>query len=134
MRQYLLEVITPERVVYRGEVEMVIARGTEGDLGVLAGHEPLLTALEIGVVQVRGAQPERLAVNGGFLTVRPEGVSILTDTAERSAEIDVMRARAAKERAEARLRARDDEVDVTRAESALKRALARLGAAVETHS
>lgn len=129
MRSYLLEVITPERLVYRGEVEMLVARGTEGDLGIQAGHESLLTALEIGVVKVRGAEPEKLAVAGGFLAVRPEGVSIVTDTAERSAEIDVLRARAARERAENRLRARQDEGDSALAQAALERALARLSAA-----
>jgi len=129
MKTFLLEVITPERLVYRGQAEMLIARGTEGDLGVLAGHAPLLTGLRIGVIRIKGPYPEKVAVAGGFLSVRRDGVSVLADTAERSAEIDVMRARAAKERAEARLRAAGAEVNITRAEAALQRALARLEAA-----
>lgn len=128
MKTFLLEVITPERVVFRGDVEMLSCRGTEGDIGILAGHQPLLTALQIWVVEIKGEEPAKMAVAGGLLSVRPEVVSILTGRAETSHEIDVMRAKAARERAEARLQAHSHEVDLARAEIALKRAMARLHA------
>ena len=128
MNTFRLEVVTPERVVFQGDVEILSCRGTEGDLGILAGHQPLLTALQIWVVEIKGEQTDTMAVAGGLLSVRPEVVSILTSRAELSHEIDVLRAKAARERAEARLKAHSDELDHDRAEIALKRALARLHA------
>ncbi|WP_258358834.1 F0F1 ATP synthase subunit epsilon [Moorella sulfitireducens (nom. illeg.)] len=128
-----LEVITPERVTLKTEVEDVIAPGILGYLGILPGHAPLITPLKAGVVTYRRQDDgkERLAVSGGFLEAGPEHVVILADTAEKASEIDVERARQAKERAEKRLRERPPGLDVARAEAALQRAIARLKAAGE---
>jgi len=90
--------VSPERELWSGEAEMVLARTTEGELGILAGHIPLLGVLaEGGIVRIRpgGGQPEiTAAVHGGFLSVSKDGVSILAESAELADEVDVDRARA----------------------------------------
>jgi F-type H+-transporting ATPase subunit beta len=118
-----LEVVTPQRRILTVEVESVIAPGAEGYLGILPRHAPLLTTLKPGVVYYRkvGGKTERMAVSGGFMEAGPDKVIILADTAELSWEIDVERARRAKERAEKRLRERYAGLDVARAEFALQR-------------
>lgn len=130
MSPLLLEVVTPERMILREEVESVIAPGSEGYLGVLPRHSPLLTTLKPGVVRYRkGGRWERLAVSGGFMEAGPGRVVILADAAELPSEIDVERARRAMERAKKRLWERSPDLDVARAEAALMRSLARLKAA-----
>ncbi|MDN5325473.1 MAG: F-type H+-transporting ATPase subunit epsilon [Moorella sp. (in: firmicutes)] len=126
-----LEIITPERVVLQAEAISVTAPGIQGYLGVLPEHAPLITSLQAGVVTCHRQEgtEERLAVSGGFLEAGPDRVIILADTAERAEEIDVDRARKARERAEQRLRERPPGLDVARAEAALRRATARLKAA-----
>jgi len=126
-----VEVVTPERVVYSGQAEMVIARGVEGDLGILPNHMPLVTPLKIAPVRIKveGGQETKVAVSGGFMEVRGDKVTILAETAELPGDIDVERAKAAKERAEKRLAERYPDLDVKRAERALQRALARLDVA-----
>jgi F-type H+-transporting ATPase subunit epsilon len=131
---FALEIITRQRSVLRSEVDEVVAPGTEGYLGVWAGHAPLLTALQVGVVQMRfpDGRRERVAVTGGFMEVTPEKVLILADGAERAEEIDRARAEAALRRAEERLKAGDfPEVDSERARKALARAMNRLSAVKE---
>lgn len=125
------EVVTPEEKILEEEVESVIAPGTEGYLGVLPRHTPLLTTLKPGVVRYRkvGDRTESLAVSGGFMEAGPDRVVILADTAELASDIDVERALRARERAEKRLRERSPDLDVARAEAALARSLARLKAA-----
>jgi F-type H+-transporting ATPase subunit epsilon len=132
MRTLRLEVVTPDRKVYEEDVRMVSVRGVGGSLGVLPNHIPLVTPLKIAPVKVRKAADDRvewLAVHGGFMEVRKDKVVILAEMAEKGSDIDVLRARAAKERAEARLRAKQENIDFRRAELALQRALARLQAA-----
>lgn len=125
-----LEITTPEQILLRTQVEAVIAPGALGYLGVLPKHAPLLTSLEPGVMRYREqGRLVRLAVSGGFMEVAPNRIVVLADTAEPAEEIDVERARRAKERAEKRLQERPAGLDVARAEAALKRALARLKAA-----
>ena len=126
-----LEVVTPQKKILAVEVESVIAPGTEGYLGVLPRHAPLLAILKSGVVYYRkvGGKTEHMAVSGGFMEAGPDKVIILADMAELSAEIDIERARRAKERAEKRLRERPPGLDRDRAEKALQRSLARLKAA-----
>lgn len=123
-----VEVVTPERVVYSGQAEMVIARGVQGDLGILPNHMPMVTPLKTAPVQIKveGDQTMRMAVSGGFMEVRGDKVTILAETAELPGDIDVERAKAAKERAEKRLAEKYPEIDFERAERALQRALARL--------
>ena len=123
-----LDVVTPERVVYSQDVEMVIARSLDGDLGILANHAPLIAALKIGILRIKKENRfSHLAVSGGgFMEVSPEKITILADTAEKPGEIDVERATAAKERAERRLASPREDVDQFRAEAALRRAVTRL--------
>jgi F-type H+-transporting ATPase subunit epsilon len=120
-----VELVAVERMIWSGEATMVIARTTEGELGVLPGHAPLLGELAPGgVVTIRVASGEDLVVaaHGGFLSVTNRGVSILAETAEISGDIDVERAREALRRAEA-------EGDDPEALAAARRAQSRLRAA-----
>lgn len=126
----IMEVVSPERVVLREEVDSLVVPAHEGYLGVLPGHAPLITGLEPGVVQYKAeGQTKKLAISGGFMEVYNNKATILADTAELQEEIDLERAIRAKERAEKRLRERPPGLDVARAELALRRALARIKAA-----
>ncbi|GIW10476.1 MAG: F0F1 ATP synthase subunit epsilon [Chloroflexi bacterium] len=121
------EIVTAERQVYADQVDVVIAPGVEGQLGILPHHTPLVTLLEPGELIVRrGDQEVSLFVSGGFLEVRPDKVVVLADVAERAEEIDVARAEEARRRAEERLRERPRDLDLMRAEMALRRSLVRL--------
>jgi F-type H+-transporting ATPase subunit epsilon len=126
-----LDIVTAERVVYSEEVDIVIAPGMEGQLGILPHHAPLMTILQAGeLVARREGKEDSLAITGGFLEVRPDRVIVLADAAERAEEIDVTRAEAARKRAEERLRDRKAAgLDESRAEAALRRAVARLSVA-----
>jgi F-type H+-transporting ATPase subunit epsilon len=120
-----VELVSVERLLWSGDASMVIARTTEGELGVLPGHAPLLGELAPGGVvriQQEGAEELSFAVHGGFLSVTEDGVSILAEIAERSDEIDVARAQQALERA--RSAGEDDD----EAAAAASRALSRLRA------
>jgi F-type H+-transporting ATPase subunit epsilon len=121
-------VATPTRLVVSGEADEVVVPGVEGAFGVLPGHAPLLSLVGIGEMMYRAGREEHyLAVSGGFAEVGPDHVTILAETAERPEEIDLARARAARERADQRLRPQaGEEVDVTRALAALARAQGRL--------
>lgn len=122
-----LDIVTPERMVYSDDVNMVIARATDGDIGVLPGHAPLIAGLQIWPLRVLTDTGETsIALCSGFIEVRPEKVTILASCAELPEEIDVKRAAAAKARAEERLKAAVPEIDVDRAAVALRRALVRL--------
>ncbi|MCY3790010.1 MAG: F0F1 ATP synthase subunit epsilon [Gemmatimonadetes bacterium] len=129
MPAFALEVVTPERVAYSGQVASLQAPGSEGSFGVLAGHIPLLTSLQIGRLRFveEDGNEVQMAISGGFVEVGREQVAVLAETAERVEEIDVARAEAARQRAEERLaRAREERVDVARAEAALARAINRI--------
>ena len=123
-----IEVITPERKVYEDDVDMVIAPGSEGYLGILPHHAPLLTALGPGEFRVKkGGAEEVLAVFGGFMDVRADRVTVLTEAAEHVEEIDVQRAQQARERAQAALAAGPmSAAEEQRARAALQRALVRV--------
>lgn len=122
-----LKIITPSRNMFEGDVDMVIMRTMSGDVGILHGHQPMVTVLDYGVLTIKTDGEEKYAaVLGGFAEISAEGMSILTDAAEWSTEIDIVRAEAAKERAEARLKNTQAVIDIQRAELALKRALVRL--------
>jgi F-type H+-transporting ATPase subunit epsilon len=124
-----LEVVTPERKVYSKDVRFVVVPGSEGELGFLPDHAPLVSALKIGLVRVhKDGKVMKIAVSGGFVEVRNSRVTILANAAEREDQIDVARAEAAKQRAEQRLAQGGSDIDVARAEAALKRALNRLKA------
>ena len=120
--------MTPERVIYSDEVDVVIAPGVEGQLGILPHHAPLITMLQAGELRVRKNGDETcIAIYGGFLEVRPDRVIILADAAERAEEIDIARAEEAKRRAEQQMTSRVlSEVDRAQAEAALRRSLVQL--------
>jgi len=128
MAKLRVEVVTGERLVYEeDDVDMVIAPGADGTLGILPRHASLVSLLAMGEMRVRkGNTEESLVVFGGFLEVAHNQVRVLADTAERAEEIDVARAQAARDRAEVRLRERTANVDFTRAEIALRRSAIRL--------
>jgi F-type H+-transporting ATPase subunit epsilon len=123
-----VEVVSPERILWTGEADRVIARTVGGgDIAFLTGHAPFVGALDIHTVRVHteSGDEEVIAVHGGFVEVSHDRVTVLSDVAEVSSQIDVERARAAQERAEAELRNGEDED----AEAALKRAKVRIEAA-----
>ncbi len=123
-----LEVVTPDRLVAQETVDIVMAVGALGEFGILPNHIPFLTTLQPGELRYRkNGQLEYMAVTGGFAEVSNNKVTILAEAAERAREIDVDRAKRAKERAEKRLAmAKTEAIDYLRAEAALKRSLVRL--------
>jgi F-type H+-transporting ATPase subunit epsilon len=122
----LLELVTPQGLVFSEEVDEVTATGSEGEFGVLPGHVRFVTTLKIGMLTCKvGNQTIIFFVSWAYCGVGPERMLVLADSAERSDEIDVERARAAMKRAEERLRKADD-VDFKSAEAALERAVTRI--------
>jgi F-type H+-transporting ATPase subunit epsilon len=131
-----LILVTPERQVLRDNVTEVVLPGAAGELGVLPGHAPLITELGIGELNYRSADSKpstAIAVIQGFAEVLGDRVTVLAETAERAAEIDLARAEAAKARAEKRLAAPDPNMDWDRAVVALQRALIRIQVARKYH-
>lgn len=128
MKTMKVSVVTPDGPVYEADVDSIIAKATSGELGILPDHIPLVAPLEISAVRMlKDGKEELVAVSGGFLEVRPEQVTILAQSAERSSDIDVERALKAKERAEQRMQQQHQEhIDFKRAELALQRAVNRL--------
>lgn len=124
---FQLEIVTPEKKVVETAAEEIQIPGKNGYLGILAGHAPLITELSVGEITYRenGAE-QKLAIAWGFAEVLANKVTILAETAEHPSEIDVERARAAKQRAEQRLTSGDTSVDVERALDALQRAETRI--------
>jgi F-type H+-transporting ATPase subunit epsilon len=123
----LLEIVTPEKRVLSEMVDIVVAPGEEGEFGVLPHHIPFLTKLKVGELHFRsGAATRFVAIMGGYAEVLPDHVTILAPAAEEATDIDVMRAKAARERAERRLAEVKDRFQFVRAEAALQRAIARL--------
>ena len=130
LKKFHLEVISPERVFYTGDVEMVELTTTEGDIGVYAEHIPLTSVVAPGVLTITESSESdgsrEAAVLEGFLEILPDKVTILAQSCEWPDEIDRKRAEEAKARAEERLRTKTPETDILRAETALKRAIARI--------
>ncbi len=123
----MLEIITAERQVYSDEVDMVIAPGFDGELGILPRHAPLMTMLKPGELTVRkDGEDIYVAVSGGFMEVLGNRVSILADACERSDEIDEERAQQAMQRAQERLANRCTDMDLESAMVSLRRAQVRL--------
>ncbi len=124
-----LEIVTPQKKVFSEDVKFLVAPGTDGELGILPEHTPLITSLNIGVLRIQQEGKNiKVVVSGGFMEVRNSKVTVLATSAERAEGIDVARAEAAKQRAEQRLAAKASDLDVLRAELALKRAITRLKA------
>lgn len=127
MKTIAVNVVTPDGPVVDAEVEMVSTKAKSGELGIMAGHIPLVAPLEIAAVRLKnGNHTDYVAVSGGFLEVRPDLVTILAQSAEKADSIDLARAQAAKARAEKRLAEKKDKIDAERAELALRRAINRI--------
>ena len=129
MEQIRCEIVTAERTVFEGDVDLILAPGVEGQLGILPHHAPLMTALSFGelVLHREGLPDEFIAIGGGFMEVGPQHVIILADSAERAEEIDVARAEEARQRArETMAQKREEDIDFARAEAALRRSVIRL--------
>ena len=125
--QMKLEIVTPDRKVLSQDVEYVGAPGIGGEFGVLPGHVPFLSALGIGNLYYKvGGKTHFVFVSGGFAEVSGNKVTVLAEVAERAAEIDVERARKARERAEARVQKQQENVNNARAQASLQRAMARM--------
>lgn len=123
----LLEVVTPEKKVLSEQVDIVVAPGEEGEFGVLPNHIPFLTKIKVGELRFRvGGSARYVSVMGGYAEVLPDRVTVLATAAEEATEIDVIRAKAARERAERRLSEAKDRLEFVRAQAALQRAIARL--------
>ena len=127
-KTYHLEIVTPKRIVFKGEVTSFSAPGFEGGFQVLHSHAPLLASLNIGRVKLSVAEGNEFhyAISGGFVEVRENNVILLAETAERTDEIDVERVKAARDRALKRLAEKYPNTDIERAKLALFRALNRL--------
>ena len=128
MAKLTVEIVTGERLVFTETgVDMVIAPGSDGTLGILPHHAPLITTLAQGELRVKKGDTEQsLVVFGGFMEVTPSKVIVLADSAQRAEEIDVARAEAARRRAEETIAARAGELDLAKAELSLRRAAIRL--------
>ena len=125
-----LKIIEPDGMFFEGEGEFLEFTSVEGQMGVYKNHIPLTTILEPCVVKIHAnGEIKKAAVLGGFIEIQKERISILAEDANWPEEIDVERAKAAKQRAEERLSRRESGIDIVRAEAALKRAMARIGAA-----
>jgi|SRR3954452_12455630 F-type H+-transporting ATPase subunit epsilon len=127
-----LEIVTPEKLVVRDQVEEIQIPGKAGFLGVLPGHAPLITELAVGEISYRkGGQTTYLSVAWGFAEVLPNKVTILAETAERAEDIDVARAQQALQAAQTRLAAADSEEKVDRELAAVRRAETRIDVAAK---
>ena len=125
--KFLFELVTPERKVLAEEVDMILAKATDGDIGILANHSPLVTPITICQLLIKNDGKERyIAIGGGILEVSREKTVLLAETAELASEIDIQRAEEARQRAEKRLEKKPDDIDAKRAEIALQKALTRI--------
>ena len=123
MASMQLDIITSERILFSDKVDGVVVPGSEGELGVLPYHAPLLTVIQPGELRIvkDGENDTSIAISGGFIEVMNNNVVILADTAERSDEIDEARAEEAMHRAKQRLENRDSDLDLERGIAALRR-------------
>ena len=124
---YQLRIVTPERVFYEGEVEMVEFNTTEGQIGVLPGHIPMTVIVSPGILTITEEEgTKEAALHAGFAEILPDRITILAEIIEWPDEIDEERAESALQRARERLENRDSHTDLARAETALQRAIARI--------
>jgi F-type H+-transporting ATPase subunit epsilon len=131
----LLEIVTPERMVFSEEVDSVTLPGSEGELGVLPHHAPLVSTLGIGELKIRrGGEEELFAIAGGFLQVRPDKVVVMAETADMASEIDLEKAQQARADAEKALESGFEEgADLAAARAALQQALLRIRVGERRH-
>lgn len=130
MATFVLEIVTPDKTVVKEDVEMAVCPGSEGEFGILPNHESILAALNIGMLHYqKGNSEENIFIAGGFLDMNNNICSILAEAAEKASDIDVARAKLAKERAEKRLAEKNEDLDELRATIALQKAIMRLNVA-----
>jgi len=130
LKTLTVSVVTPDGSVLEDDYEMLSCKSENGELGILPGHIPLVAPLTINAVRMKRDNDEDLvAVNGGFLEVRPDKVTILAQSAEKASDIDVERAEKAKDRATQLLESNNPDIDVMRAKLALNRAINRINVA-----
>jgi len=131
----LLEIVTPERMAYSDEVDAVVLPGSEGEMGVLPHHAPLVSTLGVGELRFRkGGVEESFAIVGGFVQVRPDKVVVMAETADLSSEIDLEKAQEARREAERALESGYHEgADLSAARAALQQALLRIRVAERRH-
>ena len=127
-KQFALKIITPDRVFYNGNVEMVEFNTTEGEIGVLKQHIPMTVIVKPGILTITEEEGsvKEAALHEGFATILPDQVTIMAEIIEWPTEIDLDRAQAAKQRAEDRIEKKETETDIARAETALQRAICRI--------
>jgi F-type H+-transporting ATPase subunit epsilon len=130
-----LEIVTPEKLAYQGEVDSVQLPGSEGELGVLPHHAPLISTLGAGELRLRkGGEDESFAIVGGFLQVLPDKVVVMAETADMASEIDLERAQEARRQAEQALESGYVEgSDLAAARASLQTALLRIRVAERRH-
>jgi F-type H+-transporting ATPase subunit epsilon len=130
-----LEIVTPERLVYSDTVDSVVLPGSEGEMGVLPHHAPLLATLGVGELRIRkGGAEEAFAIVGGFVQVRPDKVVVMAETADMASEIDIEKAQEARREAERALESGYHEgADLSMARAALQQALLRIRLAERRH-
>ncbi len=132
-KRFRLHIITPERIFYDDDAEMIELRTSEGEVGILPEHIPLTTVVVPGILRImNGDEVREAALHDGFMEILKKKVTILAESCEWPKEIDVNRANEAKVRAERRLKSGDAHVNVVRAEAALRRSLIRLNVAGQT--
>ena len=126
-RYFDLEIITPDRVFWKGQAFMLELNTTEGQVGIYKRHIPMTMILEPGIMTIHlEGENKEAAVHAGFLEILPEKITVMAEVAEWPEEIDVNRAKEAEARAQRRIQAHDPSINMSRAELALKRALVRL--------
>ncbi|MFW6034629.1 MAG: F0F1 ATP synthase subunit epsilon [Halothermotrichaceae bacterium] len=124
-----LDIVTPEDIVYSQNINVLVAPAMDGEIGILPKHTPLVTGLNTGVLEIKKDEEDiKVAISDGFMEVQPDEINIVVRTAELPQDIDVERARKARKRAQKRLDSADDKIDNIRARAALERAVARLKA------
>lgn len=125
MNRLYLKVVTPDKLFFEGEIDMLVARTIEGDVGILLNHSPLVTILDIGRLVIKDGDERKIAAcAGGYIDVRNNNITVVSDACEWEEEIDLNRAERAKERASKRLE--DKRTDTFKAELALKKAINRI--------
>ncbi len=125
MNRLYLKVVTPDKLFFEGEIDMLVARTIEGDVGILLNHSPLVTILDIGRIVIKDGDERKIAAcAGGYIDVRNNNITVVSDACEWEEEIDLNRAERAKERASKRLE--DKGTDTFKAELALKKAINRI--------
>ena len=125
--EFLLRIITPDRVFYGKSVDMVEFNTTEGEIGILPGHIPMTVIVKPGILHISEQdEQKKAALHSGFAEILPESVTILAEVIEWPGEIDEERAKSARKRAEKRLSGKAPNTDIAKAETALQRAMARI--------